>query len=283
MRIQIPAKTFLVGEYVAPTGGPALILTTTPVFTVSTTDTPGFSGVHPDSPAGRFWQAKGLNSGLIWQDPYHGLGGLGASSAQFLGAYMAAMQANELLVDADELLASYLQYSASGLGVAPSGYDVLAQAAQQCVFIHKQRAMREVYSWAFKDLAFILLHTGQKLATHTHLAELQMPINVSALATIVLEACEAMCIRNATGLIDAVNAYHHALLALNLVAEHSMQLIELLSKQPDILALKGCGAMGADVLLLLTRPANVQGLCALLHAQGRRVLATSADLYLRIE
>ena len=54
----IPAKTFLLGEYVAIVGGAAIILTTTPGFEVRLVDTGDVTGIHPSSPAGLFWEAS---------------------------------------------------------------------------------------------------------------------------------------------------------------------------------------------------------------------------------
>ena len=48
MNIVIPAKTFLVGEYLALTGGPSIILTTTPCFELRQCNNLGLHGVHPE-------------------------------------------------------------------------------------------------------------------------------------------------------------------------------------------------------------------------------------------
>src|SRR3990167_4806167 len=106
LNFQIPAKTFLLGEYVALQGGPAMILTTTPCFEVGVGDLE-IQAIHPDSPAGLCWRDSGIPGELFWYDPYEGIGGLGASSAAFLGAYLCSVSNHQQSLNQDALLAAY--------------------------------------------------------------------------------------------------------------------------------------------------------------------------------
>jgi hypothetical protein len=66
----IPAKTFLLGEYLALKGGPSLIALTQPCFGIDEA-----KRLHPDCVAARFWQAKTktlIPFGL--SDPFQGKG-----------------------------------------------------------------------------------------------------------------------------------------------------------------------------------------------------------------
>ena len=276
MKWSIPAKTFFLGEYAAIAGAPAIILTTKPCFELTLTDEPGLQGIHQDSPAGRLWaQQKHLDKGLLWHDPYKGCGGLGASSAQWLGAYYASHHLQKKQVSQDDMLSAYFNSAWQGVGIRPSGYDVL----QGCVYIHQQQAQCHTYVWPFDDLAFILLHTGQKLATHQHLESLTLTGKIEPLAAIVESAKSAFESADSIRIIEAVNAYHQCLLQLSLVAENSLQQIEALKKNVDVLAIKGCGAMGADVLLLLMPVNTLAKNCDYLSKSGLNILATSDDLY----
>lgn len=271
----IPAKTFLLGEYAAIAGQAAIVLTTAPCFELSLSDKPGLYGIHPDSPAGKWWLQHGQpDMGLQWHDPYQGRGGMGASSAQFLGAYLASMPSAQY-----PLLDAYLQSAWQGEGLQPSGYDVIAQSQSGCVFINREKKQCDSYPWPFDDLAFLLLHTGQKLATHHHLQTAVLPSHINQLVAIVDEAKTAFECKASQGIIDAVNAYHEQLARMNLVTEHSMRSIEALKTQPDVLAIKGCGALGADVLLLLVPISQCLVLRQMLSQQGWHILATSDNLY----
>lgn len=275
----IPAKTFLLGEYVALQGGPALVITTTPCFEVGLSNEQAGSAIHPDSPAGLFWAKAGINSQLTWHDPYQGIGGLGASSSQFLGAYWAAadLQSQQ---SQDALLEAYWASSWQiGQRVRPSGYDVLAQASSGCVYLHGHAEKPILYNWPFVDIAFILLHTGDKLPTHHHLQSIQMTEAMASLAPIVLSGKKAFDRANSAQLINAVKAYHESLLALDLVAERTQNQLASLMDDEDVLACKGCGAMGADVLLALVPSHRLLACKKRFGLEGRFVLATSNDLY----
>ncbi len=280
MKWSIPAKTFFLGEYAATQGAPAILLTTMPCFEVSLTDTPYLDGIHHDSPAGRLWFKHGFqDKGLSWHDPYQGRGGLGASSAQYLGAWLAILAIENKKTSQEALLETYFQTAWQGVGIRPSGYDVLAQSRQRCVYINHQQADYQIWDWPFHDLAFILIHSGQKLATHHHLQSLALPYDIKMLEKIVLSAKHAFESADSSSLIDAVNAYHESLLQFNLVAALSRQHIERLQILPDVLAIKGCGALGADVLLMLVPAERLAAQCDRLKTLEFDILATSQNLF----
>lgn len=281
MTWSIPAKTFLIGEYAAIEGASAIILTTTPCFKVRLSANPGLHGIHRDSPAGRFWAREGRPGiGLTWSDPYEGCGGLGASSAQFLGVYLASKHLQETKSSRVELMSYYFEYAWDGVGSRPSGYDVLAQSQHRCVHINRQKNICQAVDWPFSDMAYILLHTGKKLATHQHLQTLALPSQIHQLSSTADQARIAFLSRDSQLLIDAVNDYHHQLMSMNLIAQHSLGQIKSLQEHPDIVAVKGCGALGADVLLVLIPTEKQATILQLLQRRGWAILATTNDLFM---
>lgn len=279
MKWVFPAKTFLLGEYSAIIGGPALLLTTTPCFEIHLTQKTTHDGIHADSPAGRFWQKTSMSQSLKWVDPYHNKGGLGASSAQFLGAYHAACYLQSLSPTSQGMLRAYHDITDHNQGIRPSGYDLLAQSSHQCLYIHYQRQQCEIFEWPFEELAFILLHTGQKLATHHHLKTLTLPTNLTSLKETVQLGKRAFETCDPQYLIEAVNAYHTQLHQQHLVSKHSLTEITWLQTLPEVLAIKGCGALGADVLLLLVSKSDFSTLSKKLVSNQRIILATHEQLY----
>ncbi len=277
MKLRFPAKTFLLGEYVALEDGPAILLTTEPCFEATVTTDSASSDIHPESPAGLFWSSSEMSGTLTWFDPYKGIGGLGASSAQFLAAYFTKYPG---ALDMQVLLQAYWDVSCQ-TGVRPSGYDVLAQAQQGCVYLNRAQSENTIYEWPFADIAFVLIHTGEKLATHHHLQTLQLTQAVNQLTPIVYQGKEAFDTGNSALLVEAVNAYYQQLLALDLVSLKTQAYIELLSKFPDVLALKGCGAMGADIMLALVPSARLEQAMHYFFAEDFSVLASTRHLYQR--
>ena len=280
MKWIIPAKTFLLGEYAALAGAPGIVLTTKPCFELTLSKQVGLEGIHPESPAGRWWRKQGeVAFGLQWFDPYLGRGGMGASSAQFLGTYLATEYLKQNRPTQAHMLAAYIECAWSLEGIAPSAYDVQAQSLSGVVYIDRQHNACQMYDWPFEDIDFVLLHTGQKLATHQHLQAMELPNHMDVLAAIVHKARIALEQSESELMVDAVNAYHHALEQMHLVAAHSLQQMDALRGRSDVLAIKGCGAMGADVLLLLVKATSTASIRLDLSQKGWTLLATSADLY----
>lgn len=257
LQLSVPSKTFLLGEYLALKGGPALVLTTNPPFQLlvrpNESDKLSVEGITQNSPAYLL-----INSDkaffrqfhLQFIDPYQQIGGFGASTAAFL--LMSALKRHLLSLGFAEehLLQEYLQYAWTGEGIPPSGVDLLAQLRGQVFFHHKKTKQMHHFSWPFYNLRFCLIHTGNKLATHQHLKKLT-DFNDEGLEDCVLLGMQALIEKNANQFIQAINQYAIALQARNLVASHTTILREQLMSDPDIVASKGCGALGSDVILVL--------------------------------
>jgi len=277
----IPAKTFLLGEYAALANKGAIVLTTHPCFEVTLTETNGLHGIHPDSPAGRWWnQAKHEQYGLRWHDPFNHRGGMGASSAQFLGAYLASSYINATTPTHAEMIEAYWQCAWRGQGLRPSGYDVIAQSLSGCVSINRSEHHSEVFPWPFSDLAFIIVHTGHKLATHHHLQDVTLSNDIEQLDAIVTQAKHAFISSDSRALVNAVNAYHHALVLTHRVDQNTLRLLNQLTDLPGLLAMKGCGAMGADVIILITTPECVSAIQSHLIAMQLSVMATNESVFM---
>jgi mevalonate kinase len=278
MHWQIPAKTFLVGEYAAIVGGAAIIITTSPAFELSIAANDVLS-IHPDSPAGKFWAHSGLAQSIQWLDPYNGKGGLGASSAEFLGAYLAHCHLTQQEPNIEALLNAYHHFSWNGEGLRPSGYDVIAQSQQQCVYINRQKNIIKQYEWSFSDISFLLVHSGQKLPTHHHLQKTKLPDAITEFSDAAEHAALAFEANNSDLLINAINSYHQLLCKHHLIAPHSLAQLNTLKLELPILAAKGCGALGADVLLLIIPTKELNTYTQTLTNKGWTILASNNNLY----
>ncbi|MGE0633718.1 MAG: hypothetical protein AB7O96_14990, partial [Pseudobdellovibrionaceae bacterium] len=134
LKLSIPGKTFLVGEYLALSGGAALIVCTEPRFKMkvklkgSEANSSGLVGIHPQSPAGKFYsenQDVFSSFSLEFTDPYEGRGGFGASTAQFAMLYALNTWKDTILLEPErqldlrELLEDYKKQAWSGEGLPP--------------------------------------------------------------------------------------------------------------------------------------------------------------------
>ncbi|WP_413294256.1 hypothetical protein ACLSU7_03965 [Bdellovibrio sp. HCB185ZH] len=284
----IPGKTFLVGEYLALHGGPTLSALTKPCFELiaQKANYSGKSGeqagslgsIHPESPAGKFIldHSDYFNKfDLQFSDPYQGMGGFGASTAQFLGAYALWMYQEshqigmEAPFDFKHLLSVYQKYAWSGQGTPPSGADLIAQMKGSMCFFEKRKGLVSVAGWPFEDLEFYLIHTGNKVATHEHLKSLK-EFDSSVLEKAAYQVQDAFATANSAELLAGVKAYAQALQSLGFTCEPTLKLLEGIRAVPGVLAAKGCGALGADVLFVLTqknKSAALEQYCQLVNVK----------------
>jgi len=253
-KLALPSKTFLVGEYAVLKGAPALILTTKPHFEFHACEgRHSIKGIHPDSPAGKFISDHFdifKKYEIKFVDPHDGAGGFGASSAQFAGAYQCLH--SEVSIDA--LLDTYQHYAYRGTGFPPSGADVISQLYwKDITYFSKKDGMVKTYDWPFSDLTYELIQTGNKVATHEHLAVLGN-FSCDKLSLIVEDTVHAIERVDSSKFCDAIRAYREELLQIGLTCSNTHNLLLALDQDSNILASKGCGALGADIILSVRAP-----------------------------
>lgn len=310
--LKIPGKTFLVGEYLALAGGPSVVAMTRPCFDFSWSLVPKppqevrdaariQHGFHAESPAGRLLnelkhqKSSSLAYSITFQDPHFGKGGLGASTAEFIGAWVFEQwvssasfrerfdetgrwdfvellpnHLNEVapLWNSDrvgsgrfrDLLDRYFHYVKAG-----SGADLVSQVAGSiAVWDGVQDQMRR-FTWPFSDLSITLLKTGRKLATHVHLeasgrgSTREFGLDSSFeedMREWVKEAIQSLATSDADRFVASVRGTGRLLADSGRLAPHSQNILDQLSDVSMVRAAKGCGAMGSDVILVLHDPGD---------------------------
>ncbi len=262
--MRIPGKTFLLGEYSVLQGGPAIVACTDPCFHLgaesidknTTTDktysSKAHSPFHPESPAGKFINDHPKHFQewhFTWTSPYPE-GGFGGSTAEFLACFRWHYSENHESFNLATLYKTYLKYAYNGVGIPPSGADLIAQTQKNIAYVHGTE-WPETFEWTFPNITLLLLKTPYKLPTHEHLTTLGGLPDLSALSQITQQGLEALKENNAQNFIDAINHYAKNLAELGLTAEPTLKLMERLKKHSACLAIKGCGALGADVIAVL--------------------------------
>lgn len=264
---EVPGKTFLAGEYLALHEGPSLVFLSQPCFKVVTNSGSGqVQGIHPQSPAGKFMaQHQDFFSAydIEFEDPYNGLGGLGASTAQFLGVYSLWLyrqhehQDMESLFDFKHLLKTYQDIAWSGEGVPPSGADLVGQLKGSFTIFDKSQGLISVSSWPFADLQFALVRTGNKVATHEHLEKLG-PFDSAGLAKSFEQIRTAFNTQDSALFVKGMSSYGEELQRLGFVCEPTRHLLAEMTKIPGVVMAKGCGALGADIILAICQRGTLQ-------------------------
>ena len=286
VHLSVPSKTFLIGEYAALEGGPSIIVNTEPRFGLRVL--PGGSGtvtgISPPSPAGQYitkYEDFFHQYDLDFFDPHDAKGGLGASSAQFaLCCALKNMVADEKIQPyaVEEIHEQYLDVAWTGEGMAPSGSDVLAQTmGREITFVHRNEGIVQGISWPFEDIKFTVVRTGFKLPTHIHLTQLK-DISFDELQAHVLAAWDALNESKEQEFLRTINDFTNTLAKNKLIAPETVQWLEVINQWNGVRAIKGCGALGADTILIVHSANSTAKIHERLLKLRLEVLATEEDL-----
>ncbi len=249
-------------------GGEALVATTEPRFQVVSKTAKAnrnffsqlllgdriqlttLSELHPESPAGR-WMAQNPAdwSEYLFLDPYNGRGGFGASTAQFIFVYVISrMKKYGTTVDLKEIHQAYL--SVCDQTAPPSGVDLLAQVSGGLSVISRGQLTIETKPWPFKDLIMYVVATGIKVPTHQHLQKVDRDglIDLLPLSAQVTRAFKA---GDRPAFIQGLKDWSAALQTHGFLDSQAQVLRTEMESWEGFVVAKGCGAMGADTVLVI--------------------------------
>lgn len=258
--LSVGSKVFLLGEYQVLQQGGALLVTLEPRFKMTVRSGNGaVSGISPGSPADQFlrrqkdfFQAWDLD----FQDPHQGRGGFGASTAQVAlvqGLYEGHADfksSAQFNFDLKKLHKSYLEVAWNGQGVPPSGADLLSQFQGGLVEVNFERSQIQRQSWPFSKWQVLFFATGRKLATHEHLNALEA-MDLSGLRQCYDRAMMSFRRADGEGFARSFNDYRLELHRQGWEYSETTSLIQKISPFSGVHGVKGCGAMGVDVLAVL--------------------------------
>ena len=249
MKFFIPGKTFLVGEYSVLLGGAALGLATKPYFEL-TLNEGAKEAVHPESPAGRYLSFKNKELKFSLRDHYFesGItGGFGKSTAEYFAALLP-----ELIDEKTSFFQFLKTYKDlhSGNRIPPSGIDLAFQFWGNVTLADAKLNFYQSFDWPFEDLDFYIVSTGLKVPTHQHLAQLDLD-TLTELPFASEAVIKAFVENNRDEFLFRMANWVSILERHNLTHLNSLHLTKQLQKSEHIQLVKPCGALGADVLLVL--------------------------------
>ncbi|MGE3975090.1 MAG: hypothetical protein AB7F59_11250 [Bdellovibrionales bacterium] len=256
-QLSVPSKTFLVGEYVALQGGPALVLNTEPRFQLMVTDrVPGTSTFHTQHTDLRRTENPYIQRILAdnffdsydfgFQDPFYGRGGLGASSAQLV--MLLGFKAWKLTGqwEISEILSCLRQFD----GYRGSGYDAISQLTGGVSHIESGCEHYKATEWPWLDYEPILIRGPKKTVTHEHLAELKEK-NLVTLHNISRETIKSYIDKNLEGFAKGISDFSEEQSRLGLLSSETQTAIETFKADSMVKVARGCGALGSDTLMLI--------------------------------
>ena len=295
-QVWIPSKAFLLGEHSVLQGSSALV-TSAPGMEFSLEAwgpwerkvSPEFP-FHPQSPAGKLIQwAVGENHMTCpkhweWIDPYQGAGGMGGSTAEFAGVYRILSAKHPIRATWQGAWSLYReltqnQYSGADLVAQWSGgtieFRMDAPWPQvQPILPPEQpdpmRFLRWIPPVGFNK-SVIWFHPsgvfGRNVNTHEVLKnkDSQIALPVEQISAWVQQAGEALKQNQPRVFAEAVENFANCLAEKGL--EHPDTTLDRteLKKIPGVLAVKGCGAMMADLLLVIVEPENERARSAVIE------------------
>lgn len=262
IEISVPSKTFLFGEYLVLNGGPALFLNSTPRFKliIEQKDSREVECLNfgQNPAAERFIQTNPYLFDYLtlnFIDPYKGLGGFGASSALYLLVAIFKRYLVSSALNPFDILSEHNKFSMEKLDHQSSGSEIISQLYGGITFYHKNVFIMKRIEWPFQSLSFCLVHTDQKINTTQNFQELPQ-IDYPKLEYYVFKALNALLKRDADAFCKAMNRFAHQMQKSGLTSVNTNQLLEKISQNQLVLAAKGCGVLGDDVVCVLTKRSN---------------------------
>ena len=252
MLISCPSKTFLVGEYLALSGGPSLLMSTTPRFQLKVSLAQELIiNFHKDSPAGKlaFEKLHKNNVNLNFMDPYDGSGGFGASGAQFLLVSAYIHKINNQKLDLKKVWNDFRELY-DGEAFTPSGMDIISQYSggiSEITFSTEDIKVNQ-FDWPFEKQSLLFFKTHQITNTHEHLSGLDLEKITTCLKPFAADVIKSFKEKSIEGFSKGVTEYYNELVELDLITDKTKELVAEFSSREGVLAIKGCGALGSDVI-----------------------------------
>lgn len=230
----IPSKTFLFGEYAVLANAPAIVIATPPFFEINFGNNPSFNALSPAAKMLRQPQKLCLKNTTSK--------GLGKSSAECIVSWLQHAQKPEI----NQLLTEF--YAANK--TPASGADIKCQWYGYCT----DTSANTSCSWPFPEIDIGIWATGEHVANHLAISE-QTKIP-EALINLANSCYQAWQTKNLQLLLTNLNAYQHCLIEQNLQIQSVQTMIQKIKENKHVLLAKGCGTMGADIILTLSNYSN---------------------------
>ncbi len=288
MKFFVPGKTFLVGEYAVLLDGPALGIATKPYFDFDIlTDINEVDidinriltekNFHIDSPVGLWTLKNNKKFNIYFNDAYQSKGvqgGFGRSTAEYFAAITSdLMKYKKSFFDIRKEYQDLHQKST----VKPSGIDLAFQYFGSITLADPKINFYQTFDWNFKNLDFFIISTGLKIATHEHLAEINLK-QLHGLPELSHSITQVFAENKQLEFIESMGEWCQKLEEKGLTHLHTLHLKQQLEKNKDILLAKPCGALGADVMIVFFEAEKYNAVLSQLQIEKLIILAGSDDL-----
>jgi mevalonate kinase len=283
-RLSVPSKSFIVGEYAALQGGPALLLNSTPRFALVVSEASSGSYLHSQAPKVMEELLPRLSLTkyrMEFFDPHKGRGGFGASGAEILLLVALRRVLAKLALEPFAILEEVEEIKRELGWTLGSGYDVLSQTTGLVSSIEKTSKKIESKDWPFPNLGWVLLRGPEKVATHSHLADVKIA-NSHELEKAAGFAVEAFRKKDEMEFLQGIANFYKELRSQELVHKNVLTIVDELIDVDGVLAAKGCGALGADMILVIYQKESENSVLTKL-SKRYEVIPTTLSQGLKVE
>lgn len=272
MKLQIPGKTFLVGEYSVLLGGAALGIATKPCFEIDYEFSNETSNVpvvfHPESPAALYLKKYNKTLSVSIKDPYpHG--GFGRSTAEYF-----AVAASDILEKNQNFYSIMDEYKSLHSG---SGIDLAFQYFGNICLADPLIQFYQSFNWHFENLDFYILSTGIKIPTHEHIKSLDLK-SLQALPILSNQIAQIYAENKEFEFLSLMKQWCALLEKHQLTHPNSLAMKAQLESFESIKLAKPCGALGADVIIVFFAKSHKLTVKNFLDENNYLVQAHSSDL-----
>lgn len=267
MKLNVPGKTFLVGEYSVLLGGSAIGLATKPCFEITYDQALGLN-FHTESPAGCYLRKHNKSVLVSMKDPYIS-GGFGRSTAE----YWAAI-APDLLKINQAFYKIFEEYKSLHTG---SGVDLAFQYFGQVCLADPLIQFYQTFNWHFENLDFYIISTGFKIKTHEHLKNLNLNL-LRDLPALSNKITKVFSENKEFEFLALMKDWCKALEAHGLTHASSLEMKAVLEAFEPIKLAKPCGALGADVIIVFFAKSHIETVRNFLLQNKFNIQAHSSDL-----
>lgn len=274
MKLSIPGKTFLVGEYSVLLGASALGIATRPCFEIEYGDTQ--LQIHPESPAGLYLNkySKTLSASLFDPYPLKGAkGGFGKSTAEYFAAIFPDLLNQKKHFS--DILKEYRELHTQT--IKPSGIDLAFQYFGHICLADPAIKFYQNFGWHFANLDFYILSTGLKIATHEHLKSLNLE-SLKELPKLSDKITQVFAENREFEFLALMKEWCELLNKHGLTHPNTLDLKKKLESFNPIKLAKPCGALGADVIIVFFASSQKEQVYQYLIENKFSIQAHSSDL-----
>lgn len=216
---------------------------------------------------------------LHFYDPHESKGGFGRSSAEYLLYYLFYQVLKKIFFEhngnintvSDSLFGKLFEDCVKTekkelnfwktfikLKTQGSGYDLIGQFFGSLTIFDGEHS--KTIQWPFDEMSFVVIKTGHKVITYQHLQDMLgfCTQGIEVLKPFVSKVVEGLETKNWSSFCEGIDGFYYQLVQEGLVTEKSEHMVKYIRQCSKVQAVKSCGALGADTILVFYKKNDIK-------------------------